>query len=134
MTRHYETYRTRFGELFAGRTTKDRPAGVRGVNFVTETLIGHVEGPDGKPVEVTTGVFLGRRVFGVTFPRVWGGAPDERDKMCESLEEVYEAIFGSNHTCRNCEKPIEAEGYCSATCEGMDKHPAPRDDMEKFTS
>lgn len=36
--------------------------------------------------------------------------------------------------CANCDKPTHGGKYCSAVCEDMDKHPAPRDDMEKFTS
>lgn len=38
------------------------------------------------------------------------------------------------HTCRNCDKPINHPGYCSTLCEDMDKHPAPRDDMERLTA
>jgi len=35
--------------------------------------------------------------------------------------------------CRNCDKPISGGRYCSNVCEDMDKHPAPRDDMERLT-
>ena len=38
------------------------------------------------------------------------------------------------NTCRNCDKRIQLGCvYCSNVCEDMDKHPAPRDDMERFT-
>jgi hypothetical protein len=35
-------------------------------------------------------------------------------------------------TCRNCDAPTTGT-YCSTVCEDMDAHPAPRDDMERFT-
>lgn len=36
-------------------------------------------------------------------------------------------------TCRNCDKPISSGSYCSNLCEDMDRHPAPVDDMDRFT-
>jgi hypothetical protein len=35
-------------------------------------------------------------------------------------------------SCRNCDAPTWRE-YCSSVCEDMDRHPAPRDDMETMT-
>lgn len=34
--------------------------------------------------------------------------------------------------CKNCDRPCSGV-YCSNLCEDMDRHPAPRDDMERFT-
>lgn len=36
-------------------------------------------------------------------------------------------------TCLNCDAPTTGR-YCSTVCEDMDKHPAPRDDMEVMTA
>lgn len=37
-----------------------------------------------------------------------------------------------SHTCLNCDKPTSGR-YCSNLCEDTDRHPAPVDDMERFT-
>lgn len=56
-----------------------------------------------------------------------------REMMIEDLKMGRRKIAADDNTCRNCDKPTSGE-YCSNTCEDSDKHPAPRDDQEKFTS
>ena len=88
----------RFDELFGDRPPTTKHNSLKGVNFVTNEYLGSVLDKDGVPVEVSTGIFLEDRVFGVTFPRVWTGknmVPDPRDQLCSSLEECYEVIMGS---------------------------------------
>lgn len=83
-----------FQRIFDGHQSRFG-AHLPGVNFMTSELLGFVKAPDGSIVEVSTGMFLGNRIFGVTFPRVHNpdGEPDPRDQMCESLEEAFEVIF-----------------------------------------
>ena len=76
---------------------KYRPGGLPpGVNFVTPEWLGYWEAEDGSGAEVTTGIMLGGRQLGLTFPRVrseqgtW--LPDERDRMCWNWTEVRVAL------------------------------------------
>jgi hypothetical protein len=85
----------RFNKLFANVRTNE-PTRLGGPNFVTDEVLGKIVSPGGSTVEVSTGMFLSQRVFGVTFPRLRDGSPDPRDQMCETLEEAHEVIFGED--------------------------------------
>lgn len=54
-------------------------------------------------------------------------------ELVSELSSTSSRKLAEENTCRNCDKPCSGE-YCSNLCEDMDKHPAPRDDQEKFTS
>ena len=53
----------------------------------------------------------------------WEYTDADGNPVCEECVET---------PCRNCDKPTSG-AYCSNLCEDMDRHPAPRDDMERFT-
>ena len=55
---------------------------------------------------------------------------DEHEMRPSDVMEVWR----EPNTCRNCDKPGITGRYCSTVCEDMDRHPAPRDDMETLTS
>ncbi len=60
-------------------------------NFMTQDLIGYYY-VDGDPVEISTGMFLELRLFGVTFPRIDTSTPDPRDFVVESIDEVVATL------------------------------------------
>lgn len=47
-------------------------------NFMADERLGLVY-IDGKTIEIATGMFMGKRIYGVTFDRVVDSQPDERD-------------------------------------------------------
>lgn len=59
-------------------------------NFMTPDVICYVY-IDGDPVEISTGMFLEQRLFGITFPRVDGMA-NERDFCAFSIDEISTTI------------------------------------------
>jgi len=92
-TMDWPTTVARFRELFADVRTSE-PLWLGAPNFITSEVLGVVKSPSGALVEVSTGMFMSKRVFGVTFQRKANGDPDPRDQMCETLEECREVIFG----------------------------------------
>lgn len=84
---------TEFESLFGDRRTH-RQTGLRGANFMTPEILGNVL-VAGEPVEISTGSgFDHDRIFGVTFPRDEAGGTDDRSRMCCSLREVYDFLYG----------------------------------------
>lgn len=74
----------------------------------------------------------GKRIDGPTV----GEWEEEYDPYLNDTYEYRRALRTGEwamNTCLNCDKPIDHPGYCSNLCEDMDAHPAPRDDMERFT-
>jgi len=65
-------------------------------NFMTDELLGYWEADDGVGAELATGVMLGGRMMGVTFPLVFLGSdmaqPNPRNKCCWSWAEVRSAL------------------------------------------
>lgn len=85
-TTDWPTCERRFGEMF---TTVGRPSAARpGRNFVKPEILGHVRDADGTVVEVSTGWFMGHRLYGITYPE----PADERSRACAALAEVAEAL------------------------------------------
>lgn len=56
-------------------------------NFITPDLIGYII-VDDMPVEISTGMFLDRRLFGVTFPRHDDGQANDLSFVAYSIEEI----------------------------------------------
>jgi len=65
-------------------------------NFMTDELLGYWEADDGVGAELATGVMLGGRMMGVTFPLVFLGSdmakPNPRNKCCWSWAEVRSVL------------------------------------------
>lgn len=81
-----------FQRLLGDRETQLRPTGVTGINFMTPEILGYVVDVNGHPAEITTGVFVDARYFGVTFSRLPDGSPNPRDKSCPSLADLVEHL------------------------------------------
>lgn len=79
-----------FDRLLGAHRT-DLPTGLTGRNFLTDELLGTVLNSNGEPVEISTGIVLDHRLFGVTYPRRANGV-DERDGSYPSLEAVAAAL------------------------------------------
>ncbi|MBP7629083.1 MAG: hypothetical protein KA758_01415 [Acidimicrobiales bacterium] len=80
-----------FRARFAGRLSERMPHRPEGDNPMTPELLGFVFTSDGDIVEVTTGMFLDHRLFGVVWPRI-DGRIDPRDCCVHSLDELEEAL------------------------------------------
>lgn len=65
-------------------------------------------------------------------PEEWIG-PDE-DGLYRINPSGWPKRQSAKSTCRNCDKPIPAPGYCSDICREMDRFPPPRDDQEARTT
>lgn len=87
----------RFAETFDQLMLRNPQPAIRGVNFITNELLGYVQTPDGQTVEISTGMFpvLGARprrdvrVYGVTFAR-----ERDRSRLCESIDEAAALVRG----------------------------------------
>jgi hypothetical protein len=77
------TFRDMFGDRLA------RHAGrFPGRNFMTDDVLGYVRAA-GTVVEISTGVFLERRIIGVTFPPdADGNYGDDRSGCFDTLDDV----------------------------------------------
>ena len=84
-----------FRARFAGRIVKSMPDRPGGVNPMTPDLLGFVRTGDGGIVEVTTGMFLDHRMYGIVHPRIVVGSDrmcDPRDRSVHSLDELEEEL------------------------------------------
>lgn len=86
----WPTTEARFKDRFRGHMTNE-PMNIKGVNFITSEVLGKVL-VDGEPVEISTGILLNDRLFGVTYNRLPDGKCDPRDEVFGNLDEVAEAI------------------------------------------
>lgn len=52
---------------------------------------------------------------------------------CIGTMRALEAADGEQQgpSCRNCDKPLDRGDYCGRICEGMDRHPAPREETHR---
>jgi hypothetical protein len=86
-TDDYPTTVAKFRDIFGAYAGARRPATLKGQNFMTDDVLGYVN-VNGTTVEVSTGWFLDRRIFGVTFPPAADGTLDDRSQMIDSLEDA----------------------------------------------
>jgi hypothetical protein len=89
----WRTVMVQFDEMFgAYRCPPGTRMRLRGVNLLTDEVLGLLA-INGEVVEVSTGMFLGHRMFGVTWDRDNDALPDERSGSFESLDEVREHLM-----------------------------------------
>lgn len=87
----WSTTERRFDELLGDQRTSKPRQGFEGRNFMTDEVLGYVETARGDVVEISSGMFLDDRLYGVTFSTL---DPDhyEKSKCCHSWAEVMEAL------------------------------------------
>lgn len=83
-----------FDRRFPGRIRTRTPDGFPGKNLVTPDVLGYVTDADDTPVEVSTGVICGDRLYGLTWP-MRDGVSDDRSRPVRSLDEVEAALDGA---------------------------------------
>lgn len=89
--RDYRVVTDTFAEMFDAYRTNERMR-LPGRNFMTDDVLGVLK-IDGELVEISTGMFLDDRLFGVTFDRERDADPvDERNGAFDSLEAVRDHL------------------------------------------
>ena len=84
----WPTTEATFRRLFpSGRRADRHPRHPRGRNFLTSDLLGYVRTVDG-PCEVSTGWFLGHRLFGLTWPKPTPDTTHPRDTAAHTWADV----------------------------------------------
>jgi len=81
-----------FRTMFSAHHTTRRVPGLSGVNFMTDDVLGNVTDAGGDVVEVSTGMFSGRRIFGISYSP---GDPRSRMVDGDTLAAVHAALYGS---------------------------------------
>jgi hypothetical protein len=90
--RDFRAVEATFNDMFGAYRTGRRMQ-LRGCNFMTEEVLGILD-IDGQLVEVSTGMFLNDRLFGVTFDRPNDGDPsDDRNGSFDTLDEVRQHLM-----------------------------------------
>ncbi len=85
----YRYVTVKFGAMFSARRRGDAgPFNNLQPNFMTPEILGYVDAFDGTHVEISTGMFMGDRLYGVTF----AGRHNSRSTSTSTLEDAWEAI------------------------------------------